>query len=155
MSALEIALLTSIDVALTAMCMLGFDGRRASLSANIFGHPVLALAMTALVAAAATQHGVLARLRVPGAKWIALASYSLYLSHKMVYGQLHGRFAHWVDGHGIWTALIYVTGVLGIGAVLHYAVKRPVLRLCGHVRRVWLTRNQTHAESMTSVSVDA
>lgn len=123
-------------VLLAGLCMWGFDGRRLGFAANVFGYPVLALAMTSLVAAAASGQGVLAKIRVPGAAWFAAASYSLYLSHKMVYGQLHGRFAPWADGHGIWTALIYVAAVLAVGAALHYAVERPCLRLREPVRRM-------------------
>ena len=144
-----------LGVALTVLCMLGFNGHRVDFAANVFGYPVLALAMMALVAAAACGSGVLARLTVPGASWLALASYSLYLSHKMVYGQLHGRFSHWVDGHGGWTVLIYMVGVLGVGAALHYAVERPFLGLREHVRRRWASRNRGFRKSMASALEDA
>ncbi len=144
-----------LGLALTLLCMFGFDDRRASFVANVFGYPVLAVAMTALVAAAATQRGLLARLRVPGAQWIAVVSYSLYLSHKMVYGQLHGRFAPWVDDHGIWTALIYVAAVVVVGAALHYAVERPFLNLRGQVRRTLLAKHHTNAGSMAPVPENA
>lgn len=122
-------------VMLTLACMIGFADRRASFAGTVFGYPVLALAMAALVAAAASHRGVLSRLRVPGAAWIAAVSYSLYLSHKMVYGQLHGRFPAWVDGHGIWTVFAYAGAVLGIGAILHYTVERPFLKWREPVRR--------------------
>lgn len=130
-----------IGVVLTVGCMFGFEGRRMSFVANVFGYPVLALAMAALVASAATGRGVLSRLRLPGAEWLALTSYSLYLSHKMVYSQLHGRFAAFVDGHGIWTVFIYVTGVIFVGAALHYSVERPFLKLREPVRRMWALRH--------------
>lgn len=123
-------------VLLTALCMLGFDGRRMGFAANVFGYPMLGLAMMALVAAAGSARGVLAQLRVPGAQWLALASFSLYLTHKMVYGQLHGRFAGWVDGHGVGTFFLYVVAVLIVGAALHYSVERPFLKLRRRVRAV-------------------
>lgn len=147
--------LATLGVVLTALCMAGFDGRREGFAAVVFGYPVLALAMTSLVAAAATGRGILARLRVPGASWFALTSYSLYLSHKMVYGQLHGRFAAWVDGHGIWTMLIYTMAVLGVGAALHYTVEGPFLKWREPVRRRWASRNQKRIEVMTSAYEDA
>lgn len=137
-------------VLLTGLCMWGFDGRRLGFTANVLGYPVLALAMTSLVAAAASGQGVLANARVPGAAWLAAASYSLYLSHKMVYGQLHGRFAGWADGHGPWTALIYVAAVLVVGAALHYAVERPCLRLREPVRRGWAQRRRQLATAPAS-----
>ncbi|WP_333676563.1 acyltransferase [Dyella sp.] len=128
-------------VMLTGLCMWGFDGQqRFGLVANVFGYPVLATAMTVLVASAASRRSVLARIRIPGAAWFAATSYSLYLTHKMVYGQLHGRFAPWVDGHGIWTVLLYVTAILIVGTAFHHLVERPCLRLREPVRRIWAQR---------------
>lgn len=138
-------------VLLTVFCMWVFHGQqRFDLAANVFGYPLLALAMTMLVAGAASEHGVLASIRVPGAGWFAAASYSLYLSHKMIYGQLHGRFAPWVDGHGIWTLCIYMSAVLAAGATLHYLVERPCLRLREPVRRMWARRQQRYMTVSTS-----
>jgi peptidoglycan/LPS O-acetylase OafA/YrhL len=135
-----------VGVVLTALCMWGFNGQqRFGLVANVVGYPVLAVAMSALVAGAASERSVLAGMRVPGAAWVAAASYSLYLTHKMVYGQLHGRFAPWVDGHGVWTVLIYVVAVLVVGAALHYLVERPGLRLREPVRRIWMLRTSRYA----------
>ncbi len=134
-----------LGVLLTLACMIGFADRRASFIGTVFGYPVLAVAMAALVAAAAARRGVLARLRVPGAAWVAAISYSLYLSHKMVYGMLHARFADQVDGHGLGTVLIYATGVLAVGAVLHYAVERPFLRWREPLRRRWAARRTQDA----------
>lgn len=144
-----------LGVLLLAACMFGFDGHRLGFAANVFGYPVLAVAMMALVAAAACNGGVLARLRVPGAAWMASVSYSLYLSHVMVYGQWHGRFAPWVDGHGIGTVLIYVAGVLAVGAVLHYAVERPFLRLREPVRRRWAASKRSRGEGIPPAFEDA
>lgn len=138
-------------VLLTGLCMWGFSGKqRFDLAANVFGYPVLALAMTALVAGAASQRNVLASIRIPGVEWFAAASYSLYLTHKMVYGQLHGRFAPWADGHGIWTVLIYITAVLAVGAALHYLVERPCLRLREPVLRMWAQRGREYLTTPVS-----
>lgn len=134
----------SAGVLLIGICMWSFNGQqRFGLGANVFGYPVLALATTALVAGAASQRSVLASVRIPGVEWFAAASYSLYLTHKMVYGQLHGRLAPWVDGHGIWTVLIYMAAVLFVGAALYYLVERPCLRLREPVRRVWAEKRHT------------
>lgn len=136
-------------VVLTSFCLWGFDGRRMGFAANVVGYPVLAVAITALVAAAASENGVLAKIRVPGAAWFAAASYSLYLSHKIVYRELHYRFAHWIDGHGFWTALIYFAVILAVGAALHYTVEYPFLQLREPVRRWWsLRRPQQAMESV-------
>ena len=124
-------------VLITVLCMWGFDGRRLGFMGNVFGYPALAIGLTALVAAAASERGVLNKMRVPGAAWMAAASYSLYLTHKMVYRQLHDRFSSWVDGHGVWTALIYVVSIVAVGAALHYTIEDPFLRLREPVRRIW------------------
>jgi peptidoglycan/LPS O-acetylase OafA/YrhL len=134
-----------VGIMLTALCMWDFDGQqRYGLAANVLGYPMLGVAMTALVAGAAGSGSVLSRIRVPGAAWFAAASYSLYLTHKMVYGQLHGRFAGWADGHGVVSLLIYAAAVLLVGAVLHYLVERPCLRLREPVRRWWAQRASRH-----------
>jgi peptidoglycan/LPS O-acetylase OafA/YrhL len=130
---------------LAVSCMWCFDGRRLSFAANVFGYPILAVAMTSLVAAAASESGALAKVRVPGAAWFAAVSYSLYLTHKMVYGQLHVRFAPWIDGHGVWTAFIYIAAILAVGAALHYTVERPFLRLREPVRQMWARRGRRYA----------
>lgn len=138
-------------VLLTGLCMWAFNGQqRYGLVANVFGYPVLALGMTALVAGAASARGVLARIRVPGAGWFAATSYSLYLTHKMVYGQLHGRFAPWVDGHGMWTVLLYITAVIVVGAALHYLVERPFLWLREPVRRMWAQQGRQYVTTPTA-----
>jgi len=130
---------------LTGLCMWMFNGpQRFALSANVFGYPVLALAMTALVAAAASARGALAGMSMPGAQWLAATSYSFYLTHKMVYGQLHGRFASWADGRGLWSVLIYIAAVFAVGAALHYLVERPCLRLREPVRRMWARRERRY-----------
>ena len=135
-------------VLLTALCMAGFNDRRMGFAANVFGYPALALAMMALVGAAGRGRGVLARLHIPGAQWLALASFSLYLTHKLVYAQLHGRFAGWADSHGVaTTVLIYVAAVLLVGAALHYAVEQPFLKLRRRVRRA---RAVAHGEPMSA-----
>lgn len=137
-------------VLLTIFCIWGFDGRRMGFAANVVGYPVLAVAMTALVAAAASENGVLAKVRVPGAAWFAAASYSLYLSHKMVYQELYERFTPWIGGHSIWTALIYIAAILAVGAALHYTVERPFLHLREPVRRWWARRQPQ--QTMESVA---
>jgi len=69
-----------------------------------------------------------ARLKVPGAGWLASASYSIYLSHKgavmLVQAELVGR----LTDYGLLRFAIYVVATLAGGAVLHYAVERPFLR---------------------------
>jgi peptidoglycan/LPS O-acetylase OafA/YrhL len=69
-----------------------------------------------------------ARLKIPGAGWLASASYSLYLSHKGMFMLVQAALVeHPVDDRLLRLAL-YVVATLAGGAVLHYAVERPFLR---------------------------
>lgn len=105
--------------------------QRNGLLANSIGLPVLSLSFGLLVFAAAERDSWIGRWRVPGAGWIAAISYSLYLSHKLV---MHGVDAA-IDGrvHGIAAFTLYALAILATGALLHYVVERPGLRLRSRV----------------------
>jgi peptidoglycan/LPS O-acetylase OafA/YrhL len=97
---------------------------------NVFGFPLLSLGMALLVAVAAGSRSF-GRWRVPGAGWIAAMSYSLYLSHKLA---MHGVATALASRPAIqgWAAFaIYAVAIFLIGALLHYGVERPFLRLRG------------------------
>lgn len=102
--------------------------RDRSLAPVVFGFPLLALGFALLVTAAAGERSF-GRWRIPGAGWVAAMSYSLYLSHKLA--------MHWVARlltthpqiRG-WAAFsIYAAVIILFGALLHYGVERPFLRL--------------------------
>ncbi|MBW8823511.1 MAG: acyltransferase [Xanthomonadales bacterium] len=101
--------------------------QRGGLLANSIGWSVLSISFGFLVFAAAERDGWIGRRHVPGASWIAAISYSLYLSHKLV---MHGVESA-IDGrvHGIVAFALYAIAILAAGAMLHYAVERPGLRL--------------------------
>jgi peptidoglycan/LPS O-acetylase OafA/YrhL len=96
---------------------------------TLLGYPLLSFGMGMLVFAGANATSVLARLRVPGASWLALASYSLYLSHKAVFHWVESSVGAKLDGHGVLTFAGYAGAVLLVGALLHHGVERPFLRL--------------------------
>ena len=102
---------------------------RTGVVGNTIGWPVLSFALAALVAAAASGRGMLGTLRLPGAAWIATISYSLYLSHKLVFQAVSAHFDAQLDGLGLIAFLAYAAATLVAGALLHYAVERPFLRL--------------------------
>jgi peptidoglycan/LPS O-acetylase OafA/YrhL len=95
---------------------------------SVYGFPLLSFGIALLVAAGAGKQGV-GRWHVPGAGWVAAMSYSLYLSHKLA---LHA-VARWLAAHPAvhgWAAFaIYAAAITALGAVLHYGVERPFLRL--------------------------
>jgi peptidoglycan/LPS O-acetylase OafA/YrhL len=110
---------------------------RTGFVASVYGFPVLALGMALLVAAGAGQHG-LGAWRVPGARWLAAASYSLYLSHKLAMHAVAGFIATRPAIHGALAFALYAAAILSLGAMLHYGVERPFLRLRGRSRAIGL-----------------
>jgi len=58
---------------------------RSGLPATVIGYPLLSFGLMLLVASGAGTQGWLGRIRMPGAGWLAMVSYSLYLTHKAVY----------------------------------------------------------------------
>lgn len=102
--------------------------RRTGLTATVVGYPLLSLALMAVVAAASGGNSLLARLRVPGAAWLAAISYSLYLSHKGVFHLVHDTWGARLQSHGLVIFCVYVVATLAGGAVLYYVVERPFLR---------------------------
>lgn len=118
---------------------------RVGLVANTVGWPVLSAGLGLLVFAAAERDSLLGRWNVPGAAWIAAVSYSLYLVHKAAYHALQMQWGERLEGRGIIAFLAYGAAALAAGAVLHYAVERPGLRL----RALWLHRPHTIAGQPT------
>lgn len=108
---------------------------RTGLLGNAVGWPVLSLGLACLVLAGTATNSALGRLRVPGAAWLAGISYSLYLTHKAVFHVTQTWLGAALDGRGILAFAVYGVCALLAGALLHYAVERPFLRLRGRVLR--------------------
>jgi peptidoglycan/LPS O-acetylase OafA/YrhL len=94
----------------------------------VFGFPLLAFGLALLVTAAAGQKSF-GRWPVPGAGWVAAMSYSLYLSHKLALHRVASLLATHPQIHGWAAFLLYAAAILLFGALLHYGVERPFLRL--------------------------
>lgn len=109
---------------------------RSGLLATVIGYPLLSFGLMLLVAAGAGTQGWLGRIRVPGAGWLAMVFYSLYLSHKAVYKLVERVHADSLQGHSLLTFIVCVLAALTVGALLHYSVERPFLRL----REKWHAR---------------
>lgn len=92
---------------------------------SVLGYPLLSLALVLCVASATAWP---THWSLPGVGWLARISYSLYLSHKLA---LHA-VATWVvqpwQLHGGLAFMMYATGVMVVGAALHYAVEQPFQR---------------------------
>ena len=103
---------------------------RTGFVATALGYPLLSLGLVLLVCAAACTQNWLGRCRIPGAGWLALASYSLYLSHKAVFHLVQQTLERYAPGvHGGLAFACYALATLAGGALLHYLVERPFLRL--------------------------
>ena len=93
-----------------------------------FGYTLLAMSWALLVVAALSPATPLRRVRVPGAASLALWSYSIYLSHKPLAYVLKTA----LQGAGLGEyalAAVITAACIGMGALLHYGVERPFLRL--------------------------
>lgn len=93
----------------------------------VFGFPLLSISLAAVVVAGASGKSLIGRRAIPGAGALAAASYSLYLSHKMVY--------HWATtlpvpaGAKPFLFPVAILAALAVGAILYGLVERPGLRL--------------------------
>ncbi|QWT19897.1 acyltransferase [Bacillus sp. NP157] len=112
---------------LLGACIALCEGRRLGFWPNTVGYPLIALAMAGFVAAGAGGTW-LARWRIPGAGWLARASYSLYLSHKGAFMLAEAAMGGRLDTSPVLRFMVFVVVVLAVGATLHYTVERPFLR---------------------------
>jgi peptidoglycan/LPS O-acetylase OafA/YrhL len=106
---------------------------RVTFVAAVFGFPLLALGFGGIVAAAAGGRSWLSRLEVPGARWAALLTFSIYLSHKMTWHTLRLLAPTWVPTGTAQAFVVYGVAAVAVGAVLYFAVEQPFLRW----RRRW------------------
>jgi peptidoglycan/LPS O-acetylase OafA/YrhL len=113
-----------------AVCCLAFwlFRDRTGLLANTLGWPLLSFGFGLLVFAGADLRSLIGRWRVPGVGWIAAISYSLYLSHKIVFHVVHAAVAPSMQGSDVALFLTYGLAALLLGAALHFLVERPFLR---------------------------
>ncbi len=95
---------------------------------SLLGYPLLSLGLGFVVLAGTSAQGLLGRLKIPGAGWLALTSYSLYLTHKAVFHLVRVALGKHLDGHAFAAFVVYAVAVLLVGALLHYGVERPFLR---------------------------
>jgi peptidoglycan/LPS O-acetylase OafA/YrhL len=124
---------------------------KGGLLATVVGYPLLAAAMASFVIVGASPIGFLARLCLPGVRWIALVSYSVYLVHKAIFKQVEAFWPAWFADHAYLTFIAYALAAFAAGAVLHYAVERPFLYLRDRgCRHAGAHRSSVLAQSPTS-----
>lgn len=102
---------------------------RTGLLGNAIGWPVLSLGLGLLVFAGAGHDSLIGRWAVPGAAWFAGISYSLYLVHKAMFHVVQAQWGDELAGKGVMAFAAYAIAAIAAGAVLHYLVESPFLRL--------------------------
>ena len=114
---------------------------RVGLLANSIGWPVLSIGLGSLVFAGAGRDSLIGRWKIPGIGWLAASSYSLYLIHKPVYHLVQERWGEPLAGKGFVAFLAYGAAAVATGALLHYSVERPSLRLRKRVELRFRTKD--------------
>lgn len=116
-----------LSFVLLCVCLGLFDEARMQFWPCVVGFPLLALTMAGFVVAFSGPT-FLARLRLPGARWLAAVSYSLYLSHKGMAHLTQGLLGDSLAEHPLLRFVIFAAATLLGGALLHDMVERPCLR---------------------------
>ncbi len=107
-----------------------FCSDQMSLSASVFGFPLIALAYGTLIMAGLSPSCIFLRTASPITSFIARISYSVYLSHKACIHLTQEALTHWgIATDTAATLLICVLSALAGGCLLHFAVERPFLRI--------------------------
>jgi peptidoglycan/LPS O-acetylase OafA/YrhL len=97
--------------------------------AAVFGYPLTAASMAALVTGAASPGSAIGRRAIPGAGALAAGSYSLYLSHKMVFHAVATAAKAWPPAAHILALPLALILAGAAGAALYWSVERPFLKL--------------------------
>lgn len=95
---------------------------------DLIGYPLLGLGFVLLTASAISKNGVLARVRVPGAKFIATLAFSLYLTHKAAVHLFVTLFPGLPEESYLMLP-VYLAVCLAVAGAFYLAVERPFLRL--------------------------
>lgn len=121
-------LLLGVGLIATAMAI-GIARARTSFDASVFGFPLLSLSLALIVAACMSPKNVLGKFRVPGAQAIATVTFSLYLSHKMIWHAVRTFWPESVTTGGTQAFLVYASSAFLFGALLYFAIERSFLQL--------------------------
>ena len=125
-SVLALGTLATMGMLALVLTRYEIDGFGYGFFMTAFGYSLLALAFALLVVAALSPGSALHRLRVPGAGPLALASYSIYLSHKAVAHVLQQTLAPLGWGGAPTLAAISVAS-LGVGVLLYRTIEAPFM----------------------------
>jgi len=122
-------LLLGAGVAGVVLSAMFFVDQTADFWPAVFGFPLLSLSIALVVVAASAPDSVIGRRTIPGVGALAAGSYSLYLSHKMIFRILQNAAPNLPPALGPWNLPIALAAALAMGALLYWAVERPFLKL--------------------------
>lgn len=137
--------LVAIGVALLA-CATRIEPMSAPGAVWLF--PLVAFACSCLLAGAASPATWIGRRALPGVAPLAMLAFSLYLTHKLVYGWLDAALPGLARQAPVLALLGYAGASAAVAAVLYLAIERPGLRL----RDRWLRPNGTAPAPRTEAS---
>jgi peptidoglycan/LPS O-acetylase OafA/YrhL len=123
-----VGLAATLAILYGALCHYYIDDYGYPYFMSVFGYSCIAIAFSLLVASALSPHSPLHRIKIPGAYWLALWSYSIYLTHKPVGFILKGYLEPHALSQPILALMITVVSI-GVGAVLYRLVELPFMQL--------------------------
>jgi len=111
------------------VCVIWIFSDRFGPVGTVVGFPLMAVAMAMLVAAGSDTRCWFGRMRLPGAKLVAMLAFSLYLTHKEIahLDELY-LLRLMAPANGV-SALLIAASCLAAAATFYFAVERPFLAL--------------------------
>jgi len=122
-----------------------FGDQIGGLWAAVLGYPLLALSLVSMVVGSSEPIALVGRRAIPGAGAIAAASYSLYLSHKMVFHAVAAGLVPLPEAGKPFAPLVAVVLAAPAGVALYLLIERPFLKL----------RDQLSGPTRSTLSADA
>jgi peptidoglycan/LPS O-acetylase OafA/YrhL len=95
----------------------------------VFGLPLLAIGLGLCLMSSVSRNGLLSRLRVPGARIVAMLAYALYLTHKAIVHLDQTYLPSLTAERDVKAAMLYAFTCLAAAAILHFAIEKPSLAL--------------------------
>jgi peptidoglycan/LPS O-acetylase OafA/YrhL len=121
--------------ALAGLALYGFSRDVYAFDVTVMGFPLLAAGFALLIVAGLSGDSLLNKVRIPGAKGVALWSYSIYLLHKQVCILLIEPLKAQGILPGSWTSLaISLAASLSTGWLLYRLVEAPFMALRARLR---------------------
>ena len=137
-------LLQAAGLAGGGIAIMLFGGQFSPLAGVAIGFPLFSASVALIVAGASTGRAIVGKYRIPGGQALATAAYSLYLTHKMAYHAVQAWIAPAIGATGYTKFALGIVVALLMGALLYWAVERPILIL----------RDRWDERSRTSVRLD-